>query len=297
MAVLSFKELSRIISSSWKVLDDETRQYCYVVAEILKKRQEGLVEAGGMCCLPTTEDFIKMDYILPTRDNYRVRHRRRRCREYPGKNASMGTPITGQMMKDLESKDADIPPPQRPALLPCAAAIMPGAAHSKTHGVPNQPGREYPGKNANMDISRVVNVKLFVSGDAEIPPSPKHTWLPCAPISSGDVFSDMHDVPYRPGREYPSKNAAVGVPSTVREQSTREDSVIDMFYQYRQFQALHQDWATNFMVNDDLDRSNINIPDPTPSGLVSVPTKMHQNGTRMGISAMFDMWRSRQNYS
>jgi hypothetical protein len=340
LTVLSFNELSKTISSSWKVLDNETKKYCYVVAEIIRKRHDRLVEAGGMCCLPTT-DFINPDYILrdypgenacmgipPTQmtndlvskdtgmsppqleslpcapitkcDALSETHDvpDRPSNEYPGNTASMGISPAVVHVKCWVSKDAEIPPPQQAALSPCVASIMPGNPSSESHDIPDQPDGEYPSKNAYMDISRVVNVKLLVPGDAEIPPSPQHAWLPCAPITSGDVFRDTRDVPYRPGREYPGENVTVGIPSTVRERSTaniHNDSVMEILHQYREFQILHQDWpsywATIVSVNDDLDRSNViaPIPEPTPSSdLVSCHQKR--------ISAIFDMWLSKQGY-
>jgi len=204
MTVLSFNELTKTISSSWKVIDNETKHYCYAVAEIITKRYKELVKVGGMCCLPTIDSSS-----------------------------------TGQEMKKLESRKAEIPAPQQ------------------------------------------------------------HACLPCAPITSGDVFSETHDVPDRPGQEYPGKYASMGISPVVGEQSTVNicgDSVMDMMQQYQQFQMLHRDWATNMLDDDDLDRSNVNIPDPTPSGLVSMPTGIQQYDVQLGIAAVFDMWRSKQGY-
>jgi len=198
--LLSFNELTKTISSSWKVLDNETKQYCYAVAEIITKRYKGLIKVGGMCCLPTIDSSS-----------------------------------TGQKMKNLVSRVAETPPPQQ------------------------------------------------------------HACLPCAPNTSGDLFS----VPDWRGRDYPGKNASMEISPIVREQSTVNicgDSVMDMLQQYQQFQMLHQDWATNVLDNDDLDRSNVKDPDPTPSDLISMATGIHQYDTQTGISAIFDMCRSKQGY-
>ncbi len=142
-------------------------------------------------------------------------------------------------------------------------------------------------------------MKHLVSRVAETPPPQQLACLPCAPNTSGDVFSETHDDPEWRGRDYPGKNASMEISPVVREQSTMNncgDSVMDMLQQYQQFQMLHQDWATNVFDNDDLDRSYVKVPDPTPSDFVSMETRIHQYDTQMGISAIFDMWRSKQGY-